>query len=110
MCSYRKCNRVCGKAEYIDCEKRRRRTGGVCNGCPDEKRCRLRKLFYIARRAQEDYRRTLKESREGAAVEEGELARMDAIVSPKIKDGQSVHHICQSQPGAFNCHERTVSR
>ena len=109
-CSYRHCYRICGKVEYIDCGKRGLRTAGVCNGCPDERRCHQRKLFYVAEHAQDDYRRTLKESREGAAIERGELDRIDGIVSPKIKDGQSMHHIYRTQPGLFNCNERTLSR
>ena len=110
VCSFRRCNRICAKVEHIDCEKRHLRTAGVCNGCPDEAKCHLRKFFYIATRAQEDYEKKLRESREGAAIEAGELKRIDDIVSPKIKDGQSVHHIHASQPGAFNCNERTLSR
>jgi len=110
LCGYRRCNQVCGKCEFIDCAKRRRRTGGVCNGCPDEKRCHLRKHFYVAARAHEDYRRTLSETRQGADIDGGELAYLDGIVSPKIKDGQSMHHIFTSQPAAFTRNERTLSR
>ena len=77
VCSYRHCYRICRQVEYVDCGKRSLRTAGVCNGCPDERRCHQRKLFYVAERAQDDYRRMLKESREGAAIERGELDRID---------------------------------
>ena len=93
-CSYRNCNRFCDKVEYIDCEQRHLRTAKVCNGCPDEKKCHKRKFFYVASRAQEDYRRDLSEKRQGAALEPWEREYIDEIVSPKIKAGQSVHHIC----------------
>ena len=66
-CSYRNCNKVCRDVVYIDCAKRLARTAQVCNGCPDERKCHLRKFFYIASRAQEDYRRVLSENRQGAA-------------------------------------------
>ena len=56
-CSYRNCSRFCDRVEYIDCSQRLLRTGRVCNGCPDERRCHKRKLFYVASRAQDDYRR-----------------------------------------------------
>ena len=59
-CSYRNCSRFCDRVEYIDCSQRLLRTAKVCNGCPDEKRCHKRKLFYVASRAQDDYRRVLK--------------------------------------------------
>ena len=93
-CSYRNCSRFCDRVEYIDCSQRLLRTGKVCNGCPDERRCHRRKLFYVASRAQDDYRRVLSESRQGAALEPWERDYIDALVSPKIKAGQSVHHIC----------------
>ena len=109
-CSYRNCNRSCDKVEYIGCPKRLLRTCKVCNGCPDEKRCHLRKLFYVASRAHEDYRRSLSESRQGAAIEQWEREHIDRIVSPKIKAGQSVHHICVTCKAELTRHERTIQR
>ncbi len=87
-CSYRNCNRFCANVEYIDCSKRLLRTGRVCNGCPDEKRCHRRKLFY----------------------EPWERDYIDALVSPKIKAGQSVHHICVTNAAKLTRHERTIQR
>lgn len=110
LCEFRRCTQFCGKCEFIECPKRRQRTGGVCNGCPDEKGCHLRKFFYIASRAHEDYRRVLSENRQGADIDKGELEYLDEIISPKIKDGQSMHHIFTSQPAAFTRNERTLSR
>jgi hypothetical protein len=68
-CSYRNCSRFCDRVEHIDCSQRLLRAGKVCNGCPDERRCHKRKLFYVAGRAQDDYRRILSESRQGAAFD-----------------------------------------
>ena len=97
-------------AEYIDCSQRLLRTAKVCNGCPDEKRCHKRKLFYAASRAQDDYRRVLSESRQGAALEPRERDYIDGIVSPKTKAGQSVHHICVTNAAKLTRHERTIQR
>ena len=110
LCEFRRCTQFCGKCEFIECAKRRQRTGGVCNGCPDEKGCHRRKFFYIADRAHKDYRRVLSENRQGADIDNGELSYLDEIISPKIKDGQSMHHIFTSQPAAFTRNERTLSR
>ena len=109
-CSYRNCSRFCDRVEYIDCSQRLLRTGKVCNGCPDERRCHRRKLFYVASRAQDDYRRVLSESRQGAALEPWERDYIDALVSPKIKAGQSVHHICVTNAAKLTRHERTIQR
>ena len=110
VCTFRKCNALCREFEFIDCDKRRLKTAQVCNGCPDEKRCHLVKKFYIAEHAHHDATALRSESRQGAAVPDGELAYLDALISPKIKDGQSMHHIVMSQPGAFTRNERTLSR
>ena len=109
-CSYRNCSRFCDMVEYIDCSQRLLRTAKVCNGCPDEKRCHKRRLFYAASRAQDDYRRALSESRQGAALEPWERDYIDGIVSPKIKAGQSVHHICVTNAAKLTRHERTIQR
>ena len=109
-CSYRNCNRFCDKVEYVDCSQRLLRTAKVCNGCPDEKKCHRRKLFYVASRAQEDYRRDLSEKRQGAALEPWEREYIDKLVSPKIKAGQSVHHICVTNKAKLTRNERTIQR
>ena len=109
-CSYRNCNRFCALVEYIDCPQRLLRTAKVCNGCPDEKKCHRRKLFYVASRAQEDYRRDLSEKRQGAALEPWEREYIDELVSPKIKAGQSVHHICVTNKAKLTRNERTIQR
>ena len=110
VCSYRNCNRVCGEVEYIDCSARLLRPGSVCNGCPEEKSCHKRKLFYVAKHAQEDYRRVLSEHRQGAALEEWEREYIDELVSPKVKAGQSVHHICVTNRAKLIRNERTIQR
>lgn len=109
-CTFRNCNKFCDKVEYIDCEKRLQRTAQVCNGCPDEKKCHKRKFFYIASRAQDEYRKTLSENRQGAALEDWERQYIDELVSPKIKDGQSVHHICITNAAKLTRNERTIQR
>ena len=109
-CSHRNCNRHCGQVEYVDCPQRLLRTARVCNGCPDEKRCHRRKFFYVASRAQDEYRRDLSEKRQGAALEPWEREYIDRLVSPRIKAGQSVHHICATNRAKLTRNERTIQR
>ena len=110
VCSYRNCNRFCDRVQYVDCSERLARTAQVCNGCPDTNRCHKRKLVYDASRADGDYHRVLSEHRQGAALEEGELEYLDGLVSPKIRDGQSVHHICVANAAKLTRNERTIQR
>lgn len=109
-CSYRNCNRACGRVEYPDCPKRLLRTAQVCNGCPEMKGCHRRKLVYVAGRAHEDYRRVLSEHRQGAALEEWERRYIDELVSPRIRAGQSVHHVCVTNAARLTRNERTIQR
>ena len=110
LCGHVNCNKVCARFEPIRCAERAARPGRVCNGCPREARCRLAKLYYVAAAAEKGYRRTLSESRQGAAIEEGELRRIDPVVTRGILAGQSLHHIVASRPGFFTQDERTLSR
>ena len=82
----------------------------VCNGCPEESRCVLRKQYYLHNLAHTHYRKRLVETRSGANISEDELLAMDRLVSPLIGRGQSVHHILANNPDQFNVHEKTVYR
>lgn len=80
----------------------------VCNGCPDEQRCRLRKFHYLHKIAHEGYRRTLTESRQGVNLTEGELRAINETLAPALNRGQSPHHAMVSAPASFGICERTV--
>lgn len=80
----------------------------VCNGCPDERRCSLRKFYYIGKVAHNQYRETLIESRQGVNVTEGELRALNEILVPALNKGQSPHHAMVATPEAFTICERTL--
>lgn len=80
----------------------------VCNACPDRSRCSLEKVFYRASRAQHAYDELKSESRSGFAVSEEELRRLDRVVSPLLKNGQSLHHISLFHADETMCSERTL--
>ena len=82
----------------------------VCNGCPIQTRCPLRKRYYLHKKAHEAYREMLIESRQGANITEEELLELDEFVSPLIKRGQSVSHIFANNPDRFNVSEKSVYR
>ena len=80
----------------------------VCNGCPDEPRCCLRKFYYLHKLAHEGYRRTLVESRQGVNATEGELRAINEILVPALNRGQSVYHAMLSAPDSFGVCEHTI--
>ena len=82
----------------------------VCNGCDDERKCTMRKRYYLHRKAHEAYREMLVESRTGANISEDELRALDEFVSPLLQRGQSAHHIVANNPDQFNVSEKTIYR
>jgi IS30 family transposase len=82
----------------------------VCNGCPTEKDCTLRKQFYLHRCAQKNYRDLLEKSREGANITQNELLDMDAVLTGAVRNGQSIHHVMTHNPDRFTVSEKTVYR
>ena len=80
----------------------------VCNGCRERMSCHLERHLYDAKAAQKAYEQTLRESRQGFAISYDELKRLDAIISPLIKQGQSIHHICQNNADIIMYDEKTI--
>ena len=82
----------------------------VCNGCKEKKKCTLRKYEYRPLAAQDAYKRSLSESRQGFAVNPQELEQINALISPLIKHGQSVHHVCMANRDEIPYCEKTIYR
>ncbi len=48
------------------------------------------------------------ESRTGIAINEGELNHLDQLITPLIKKGQSIHHICANNADSIMHSEKTL--
>jgi IS30 family transposase len=104
-----RCNEVCPAYEEEVCY-RLYEPPYCCNGCTDERRCVLKKKYYLHKKAHEAYREMLVEARAGANITEEELFELDEFISPLIKQGQSVHHVFANNPDEFEISERSVYR
>lgn len=102
-----KCIHTCTSYEKYTCP-RLGKPPYVCNACPDRGRCVLEKSLYRASRAQKEYEQTKSESRSGFDISEEELRQLDAVVSPLLKQGQSLHHIALNHPDETMKSERTL--
>ena len=80
----------------------------VCNGCPDKTHCTLEKHIYFAVAAQNEYKTVLSEARSGVCVTETEAQELDQLFTPLILQGQSIHHICATQPDEVMFSEKTM--
>lgn len=80
----------------------------VCNGCRSRNKCTLEKAFYEALPSQKEYELVLSESRSGILIDETEAQRLDKFISPLIKKGQSIRHICAVNADAIMHSEKTI--
>lgn len=69
----------------------------VCNSCKRRSACPLVKYYYRALPSYNQYKNTLSTSRQGCNLSSEDLVRLDNLVSPLLKNGQTVSHICQTQ-------------
>ncbi len=101
------CNNFCSSFIEEICKKLEK-PPYVCNSCKTLKKCTLRKKFYIAKDAQSEYELIISESRSGIALTETELNNLDQLITPLIKNGQSIHHICVNNPDKIIYSEKTL--
>ena len=80
----------------------------VCNGCTERHGCKLQRHLYDAKYAQKEYEAVRSESRQGFAISQEELKRIDAIIAPLVKQGQSIHHICIENADDIMLDEKTI--
>lgn len=102
-----KCNSVCPKYELDVCEKLLK-PPYVCNSCNSYAQCRKIKYIYIANVAQKKYELTLASSREGINISEDNLQKLDDLISPLIKQGQSIKLIYANHKNEINCSIRCL--
>ena len=83
----------------------------VCNRCTKRAYCRKRKLYYSYRSADADAAAKRRGPRSGRRLTEGQIKSLDALVSHRIKLGQSIHHVFATDPDVRKiCSERTLRR
>jgi IS30 family transposase len=79
-----------------------------CNGCLKFRNCTIRRFTYDAEKAHGMARARLRDVRSGILLSETELSRTDLLVSPFLRNGQSVHHIYLSHKDELFCSEKNL--
>ena len=80
----------------------------VCNGCAQIDKCTLLKNIYDAEHAQYKSHDTISQSRSGLCTSEDEIRRLNALISPLVKRGQSLHQIYITHRDEIMCSEKTL--
>lgn len=101
------CNRYCEQFEEEVCTSRFK-TPYVCNGCTEVRKCTLTKSIYDALEAHRKATDKISKSRSGILTTEGEIARLNEILVPLIKQGQSIHQIYLNNKDELMCSEKTL--
>ena len=107
FCSSTSCTEHCIVYQKDVCQLLNKPTY-VCNGCNIRRNCTLEKRLYIASDAQKEYEAIRSESRQGIQLTEADSIRLDSIISPLLKKGQSLHNICINHKDELMYDERTL--
>ncbi len=102
-----KCNSICSQYELDICEKLLK-PPYVCNACNNYAQCRKYKYVYFANEAQKKYESSLTSSRSGINISEDDLKRLDNLITPLIKQGQSVKLIYSNHKKEISCSIRCL--
>ena len=112
----KKC-KVCHKAklycsDYVksQCDSLLNSSLHLCNPCHKQRYCHFEKRLYDAETADRQYRSTLVSSRDGFDLTAGEFKKINDIVSPLVKKGQSIYHIVNTNRDALPVSEATIRR
>lgn len=90
-----KCIEHCSMYEKHECQ-RLTHPPYVCSGCMKRNTCRLEKAIYDPVYANEQALTVLHNSRNGISMDPNEVERLDAIITPAIRQGQSLYHFFET--------------
>ena len=102
-----RCNGICPDYEPAHCS-RLEHPPFCCNGCKTHTNCTLKRYYYDAEKAQAKAQERLQDIRSGLALTPVELEHTNQLVSPLIRQGQSIHHIYFTHKDDLFCSEKTL--
>jgi len=80
----------------------------VCNLCKERVSCKQAHAYYNAHMADANAQRTLSKSRSGLHVSADQLHEMDEIITPLLKQGQSLSHILANHADKIPYSRKTI--
>ena len=106
-CRKARCSEICNHYKPRQCEKLAK-PPYVCNGCPKKTNCMMDRKIYSSKYAQDTYEALRTTSREGINQTPESIQKLDDLLSPLIKKGQSIAHIYASHAEEIACSRRTI--
>ena len=80
----------------------------MCNGCAERNKCTLKKTIYDPETAHLEASNKISSSRSGFCTTEEYIARINEIITPLIRNGQSIHQIYVNNVDRLMCSEKTL--
>lgn len=106
-CNKFKCGKDCSYYKPRECEKLAK-PPYVCNGCGKRASCMMDRKIYSSKYAQDTYENLRTTSREGINQTPESIQKLDNLLTPLIKKGQSIAHIYASHAEDIACSRRTI--
>ena len=107
LCTKYQCTELCEKYRRMYCRKLES-PPYVCNTCKDRRNCKHDRAYYIAQQAEELSKRRRSESRRGVHLGAEEVDALDKLVTPLVRKGQPLTHICASHKEDITVSQRTL--
>ena len=85
----------------LSCE-RLKHSPYVCNGCKSRSGCRKVRWTYYAREADNSYKEVKSEARKGINLTPEEVYKINSVLTPLIKKGQTINHLYINHPDIFD--------
>lgn len=101
------CREPCEHYQMTHCNRRDKRVG-VCNGCDQLRTCKQVHYIYTAKEADEEYRYTLRDAREGVNLTTSQALELGRQIKKLIDQGQSPYAILSNNNLELNICEKTL--
>lgn len=119
LCQKEDCKKKCASCHEIDCRiicnhynnspcKKLSQAPYVCNICPQRRKCRADRAYYLANQANASAERRRSESRSKIHTRGEQLEKLDSIVTPLILKGQPLTHIFTEHGEEIGVSQRTL--
>ena len=108
-CTEHDCTQYCDRCVAHTCKKTEK-SPFVCDCCSEKnkKACKYNKYYYIAEKADAKAKKMRSESRGGIRLTPEELQTLDEILSPLVRQGQPLSHICNTHREKIKVCERSI--